>query len=940
VIKKLGTFWNNLQTRILSMFVIFSLLLVGSVSYLLHNQARSSLRESAINRLTNIALLKEAELDRWGRNSLQSLEALAQRPLVRETTGDLITILENGESSEPVEARLVQNHLQPAIELGGEFSRLVIIRAEDGKIVVSTDSSLQGKYRWESQFFQEGLAGSYVGSPIYTADSGEPELHFSTPVRDFSGETTAVLVGYANLDEITAITTQHREFSMTQETYLINLGNLMVSESRYDPDANQRIFVFSSAAMSCLRGDSGSGIYDDYREVSVVGAYLWLPEWEMCLLTEQDQVEAFRLVDELTGATLAVGAGMTLLGLVVGIFFSRSITRPLKELTKGAQEIGRGNLAYQVNLQSEDELGVLARSFNRMSENLANSLAENERMLAELQEWNETLESRVAERTRKLTEAQKTALGHLEESEQAREIAEERRIRYQALFEESPISLWEMDMTGVRTRLKRLTSVNQSDLETYFQEQPQDLVVCLEEIQLTAVNQQTLELFEGKTLEKVQRHLPELFLPSAQTEFISAFAALHGGAVRYSCELPLRTIRGEQIWGSMVISIPEAYQETWEKVLVSINDITPLITVQKALRQEKEFSERVINSIPGVFFVLDEEGKFRRWNDNFASVSGYTGAEVPRLSPGDVFAVEGGRVPDCFLILGSETSTTKMIQFLSRDGSSTPYFLTCIQVHIGGESLIVGTGVDISERIRAEQALEEKAYELKQSNEDLEQFAYVASHDLQEPLRMVASYLQLLEKRYGNMLNAEAREFMDYAVDGATRMKHLINDLLYYSRVDTRGGENKETDLNLVLGRVHTNLIEAIEESQAIITHDPLPTVVADEMQIIQLLQNLVSNAIKFRKEDQLPRIHIKAERNDSSWVISVEDNGIGLKPEYADQIFVLFQRLHNSDRYPGTGIGLAISKKIVERHGGKIWVNSQPGEGAVFSFTLPDRTP
>jgi chemotaxis family two-component system sensor kinase Cph1 len=244
--------------------------------------------------------------------------------------------------------------------------------------------------------------------------------------------------------------------------------------------------------------------------------------------------------------------------------------------------------------------------------------------------------------------------------------------------------------------------------------------------------------------------------------------------------------------------------------------------------------------------------------------------------------------------------------------------------------------VDISERVAAEQALEEKARDLKRSNEDLEQFAYVASHDLQEPLRMVASYLQLLDHRYGEKLPDEAREFMDFAVDGATRMKQLINDLLAFSRVGTRGGDFQDINLNTVLGQVHNNLMGLIEETGTIITHDELPVIPADETQMQQLYQNLIGNAIKFCKDDQRPLIHISAEQKNGLWQFSVSDNGIGIDPQFKDRIFVLFQRLHGTDQYKGTGIGLAVSKRIVERHGGRIWVESQPGEGSKFFFTLP----
>jgi signal transduction histidine kinase len=247
-------------------------------------------------------------------------------------------------------------------------------------------------------------------------------------------------------------------------------------------------------------------------------------------------------------------------------------------------------------------------------------------------------------------------------------------------------------------------------------------------------------------------------------------------------------------------------------------------------------------------------------------------------------------------------------------------------------------------REHLEELVEERTAELKaivealeRSNKDLEQFAYVASHDLQEPLRMVASYVQLLERRYKDRLDSDAKEFITFAVDGATRMQKLINDLLSYSRISTRGKEFKDTDSKYALDQAIENLRMAIKDSGARITYDKLPEISSDESQLIQLFQNLIDNAIKFRSQE-VPHIHISARDNRSEWLFSVQDNGVGIDPQHAERIFVIFQRLHEREKYPGTGIGLAICKRIVERHGGRIWVESEPGKGSTFFFTIPMR--
>jgi PAS domain S-box-containing protein len=246
-----------------------------------------------------------------------------------------------------------------------------------------------------------------------------------------------------------------------------------------------------------------------------------------------------------------------------------------------------------------------------------------------------------------------------------------------------------------------------------------------------------------------------------------------------------------------------------------------------------------------------------------------------------------------------------------------------------------GVGTDITERKRAQGVLRAAYDELARSNSELQQFAYVASHDLQEPLRMIGSYTQLLERRYGDRLDADAREFMGFVVDGATRMKQLIEDLLAYSRVGTRGKELRPVQAQAALDRALVNLRGAIESAGAQVTHDALPTVSADDTQLTQLFQNLIGNAIKFRKQDEPIRVHVGTQDAGAEWRFSVSDNGIGIEPQYYERIFMVFQRLHTREEYAGTGIGLAICKKVVDRHDGRIWVESALGKGSTFNFTL-----
>lgn len=351
----------------------------------------------------------------------------------------------------------------------------------------------------------------------------------------------------------------------------------------------------------------------------------------------------------------------------------------------------------------------------------------------------------------------------------------------------------------------------------------------------------------------------------------------------------------------------------------------------------KSYVDNILKSMAETLMVIDTDGTIQRVNQAAISLLGYERHELIGRSAGDLFE-EGVDV----LSLLKQSELNDVIRrvdtsVVTKDGRHVAVSLSgSVMCDEDGEIQgMVCVAQDITERKRTQEILERQTQELARSNSELEQFAWVASHDLQEPLRMVASYTQLLSKRYKGKLDADADEFIAFAVDGATRMRRLINALLELSRVGTRGKDFEATDCEAIYDRTLVNLQGLVEESGALVTHDRLPTVMGDVTQLGQLFQNLIANAIKFRGDEQLT-VHVGAEQRNGHWEFCVRDNGIGIDPEYAERIFVVFQRLHGKGDRPGTGIGLSICKKIVELHGGQIWVKSQPDEGATFYFTLP----
>jgi PAS domain S-box-containing protein len=359
----------------------------------------------------------------------------------------------------------------------------------------------------------------------------------------------------------------------------------------------------------------------------------------------------------------------------------------------------------------------------------------------------------------------------------------------------------------------------------------------------------------------------------------------------------------------------------------------------KELATKEAYLRTLLQTIPDLIWLKDVNGVYIFCNTMNESLLGVKEADIIGKCDYDLFDKE---VADIFVgidrkvMATDEPSLDEIWLTFAADGHRAlcESIKTPMRDADGQIAGVLGIARDITEHYQAQEKLKATLAELARSNEELEQFAYVASHDLQEPLRMVSSYTQLLARRYQGRLDADADEFIAFAVDGASRMQGLITDLLAYSRVGTRGKKFAPTDFAIVLEAALVNLKAAIGESGAVVTHDPLPTLRADKTQVTQLFQNLIANAIKFHGEET-PRIHISAESKSNEWLFSLRDNGIGIEPQYADRIFAIFQRLHTREEYPGTGIGLAICKKTVERHGGRIWVESQPGTGSTFHFTI-----
>jgi hypothetical protein len=450
--------------------------------------------------------------------------------------------------------------------------------------------------------------------------------------------------------------------------------------------------------------------------------------------------------------------------------------------------------------------------------------------------------------------------------------------------------------------------------------------------------------YADNELENTAAAWHRIVYPDDLTLLLEAFRAHVEQGQRFNVAIRHRHKNGSLVWVICRGMALKDEQGRYHRMLGTLTDITRLKHIEESLRQSENAFRQTVMNAPMPSVVLPDTGEIMLANRAWTDLSGYDTAEASTIQSWaekalvenkeaflatfeDVRAIRGmGRMSEGQFHIRTKTGESRIWEFFASKLGKMP----------DRRRLFIIMAIDVTDRTRAEELLRAKSDELQRSNRELEQFAYIASHDLQEPLRTVGSFTQLLARKARGKLDPEADEFMDFIVDGAKRAQRLINDLLQYSRVGMRGKQFVEVDCNEVMKDALANLYSAITENQADVRVEPLPKLRGDPTQLPQLFQNLVGNAIKFKKPGEKPRVDVSAKRVNSDWEFTVADNGIGIAPQFFDRIFAIFQRLHRAEEYPGTGIGLAVCKRIVERHGGRIWVESEPGHGARFKFTIP----
>ena len=911
----------GITTKLAAAFILFAfvlLLVLGGIAYF---DGVAALETATVSEVVATAIEKEASFATWLGERRANIVNIASDPsLIEHLDGYRDAAPRSAERAAQVQE--LSTYLDHWVSSTQDLLVLELIDIETATVLVSTGRTRVGDTAADLAYFQNGKSKTIVQNPYVEPNLARVVMTIATPVHFSNGATAAVLVGHLNLDTMSAILNRRNGLRETDDALMVNDTGLLVSQPRFlsDPAVVLQRTLNTEPIRRCLAGVSGTVSSNDYRGVPVIAAYRWLPEQRLCLIFKIEQQEAFA-EPRAFGLTLVIsGIGVIALAFMLAFVLARGFTRPLQQMVTGTRQIGAGNLTYRIPVRSHDEIGQLARAFNDMTDNLRASTDENERLYQETRAWADELERRVAERT--------AALAQSEE-------------RFRTIFTTVPVAISEQDWSQVFSALDELRAQGITDFVAYFDTHPEFVRTALDNIKILDANEWMLHMFEAADKNELARAYARVYATDeARQSFVRELIALAQGEREYLAEMSLNSLRGNPIYTLLTIAFPQESAQSGS-VLMSGVDISKRKQAEGALRETTDYLESLLNYANAPIIVWDANRHITRFNHAFEQMTGYAaeamlGQDVAVLFPDESRADSLRKIGETASDSAGWESVEIPIQ--CRDGRLRVALWNSANVYASDGRTRVATiaqGQDITERKHAEEKSNAYATELERSNRELEQFAYVASHDLQEPLRMVSSYVQLLSRRYRGKLDADADEFIGYAVDGASRMQRLINDLLAYSRVGTRGTEFVPTDSNRAFDQALANLAVAIAESNAVVTRDELPVISADSAQLTQLFQNLIGNALKFRGAE-IPQIHVSAARQVDDWLFAVRDNGIGFEQQYADRIFVIFQRLHTRQEYPGTGIGLAICKRIVERHEGTIRAEGTPGKGATFYFTIP----
>lgn len=878
----------KLITKLTILFILISILPLAISGYIAFQNGKETIEEQTNAHLLSISALKEREFNRWVDDNRRALRFLAQRPLVRSNVGILALSEQFSEDPAYQEAyeNLIKDHLLLLKGDGSGILEIYVVRISDGVLLASTNKGVEISPEQEPAIALDSQKNPIDDNLSFFTVAGEEHIHFSTPVFDDDGLPVAVLIGHADLNEVSLIIGHGIDQESREDSYLVNANNSFVTSPRQREDHTQNKTITSRGVEDCLQGNTATGVYDNYAGTKVIGTYRWMPAYEMCLVTEVNQRTALIPIIELRRSLLILGSSVGLFVILLSMVFAHTITQPVRQLVTGVREIGGGNLDYQISSGSHDELGILAESFNQMTANLKVITASRDELDNEIKERVLAEEELVIER--------------------------DKAQRY-------------LDISG-----------------TIF-------VVINDDFKVSLINKAGCKMIGCDENEIIGLDWFENFIPENKREDIRAvFELILKGEmepVEYF-ENPVLTKDGSEriiAWHNALLVDKEG---KIQGALSSGEDITERRQAEQKLRI-KDFA---FESSQSADSITNNEGFITHANSSFVKIWGYENSdEVIGKSILDFLVDKDGANQ----ILEEITKTGKWVgeyDALRKDGTifNALAFANAIYDSKGDQVALYSTVMDITERIQIEKDINRLNKELEhrvqlrteqlvEANKELESFAYSVSHDLRAPLRAIDGFSRILKDNFSENLSSDAYRYLDLVRKNTSDMDKLIDDLLAFSRLTSQEPSRASVSPNDIVSIVLGEREADIESRDLELVVRDLPNCQADPALLKRVYVNLVDNALKFTRDATPARIEIGHEEQDGELVYFVKDNGVGFDMQYADQLFDVFQRLHRTDEFQGTGVGLAIVWRIIRRHGGHVWAEAEVDQGATFYFTLSE---
>jgi PAS domain S-box-containing protein len=896
------------------------------VSVLTFTNYKNSLEANRFSQLRDLTIFRADRIEAYFAGLKSHIEIAQGFYNIKKNLPVLIRLADDPNNPEFLAAKNMLDGQLQQMQSVSDLSDIMLVNPQ-GKVVYAIkpghySKDMSNGIDAEQKAFTEGKSRIYFSDVYFDkVEDNRFETLLTAPASDFNGVFIGVIAFEVDMTPVYKLIQDVNGLGNTGEVLVSKkIGNQaeFLNPLRHDPNAalNRRVTFGDASArptQEAVQGKTGSGQAIDYRGKKVIAAWRYIPSLDWGLVAKIDTEEAFADVTNLRNLATAVLIIVIVISGITAFSIAQSISVPIKRLSEGAQIIGSGNLDYKIGTRQKDEIGQLSRSFDKMTLDLKQTTASRDELNREIIERKQAEEA-LRENKKDLDHAQAVAhsgswrldvrqdkLTWSDESYRIFGVPAGTELTYESLLsyihpddKEYVDTKWKAALAGEKYDIEHRIIV---DGQIKWVRERAELEFDKAGNLLGGFGTVT-DITRRKQTEDAFKFLVECGSSASGEDFFQSLARYLGQALGMDFVCIDRLERNLLAAKTVAVYFDGKFEDN---VSYTLKDTPCGDVVGKPICC---FAKDVRHLFPKDRVLQD------------MAAESYVGTTLwsSQGQPIGLIAIIG-RKP-----LADTTLASSILQVAA--------------VRAAGEL----------ERRQAEEALRKAHDELARSNKDLEQFAYVASHDLQEPLRAVSGFVELLRRNLEKSLDAKTNEYMNFAIDGAKRMQSLISGLLEYSRVGTQGKKPKKTDSKEALDEAIARLATSIKESGAEINADGLPVVYFDDGQLSQLFQNLIGNAIKFRGEQPL-RIHINATHQDAGpergglrhWRFAVRDNGIGIEPQYAERIFMIFQRLHGREKYPGTGIGLSICKKIVERHNGKIWVESKPGNGSTFYFTVPD---